>query len=88
MKIEIENYVITADQHQFILSEKKVAQKGKNEGQEILTTVGYFQKLSWLIQALIVKEVRQSNVESLQALEVLIKSIGEKCESLLAQEAA
>ncbi|KMV67695.1 hypothetical protein AI29_12030 [bacteria symbiont BFo2 of Frankliniella occidentalis] len=88
MKIEIGNYVITSDQHQFILSEKKIAQKGKNEGQETLATIGYFQKLSWLIQALIVKDVRQSDVESLQAIEALIKSIGNKCESALVKETA
>lgn len=87
MKIEIGSYVITSDQHQFILSEKKIAQKGKNEGQETLVTIGYFQKLSWLIQALIVKDIRQSDIESLQAIETLIRYIGDRCEAVLKKEA-
>ncbi|HEI0413203.1 TPA: DUF5405 family protein, partial [Escherichia coli] len=53
IRIEIgERYVVTSDSFQFILHEKKRAESGKNAGQEWLSVVGYYPKLSQLVSGL------------------------------------
>ncbi|GAA0489438.1 DUF5405 family protein [Tatumella punctata] len=82
MKIEIDGkYVITGDQNQFILNEKKVVKEGKNAGQEALAVVGYYPKLSWLINSLIVRDIRTSDIDSLEAIQQRITEIGRQCEA-------
>ncbi len=82
MKIEIDGkYVITGDQHQFILNEKKVVKEGKNAGQETLAVVGYYPKLSWLINALIVRDIRTADIDSLKGIQERIDEIGRQCEA-------
>ncbi|WP_237680779.1 DUF5405 family protein [[Erwinia] mediterraneensis] len=47
MQISIsEKYVVTGDQYQYILNERKTVKEGKNAGSEYQQTVGYFPKLS------------------------------------------
>ena len=47
IRIEIgERYVVTSDSFQFILHEKKRAESGKNAGQEWLSVVGYYPRLT------------------------------------------
>ncbi|MCV5191342.1 hypothetical protein OFC03_28725, partial [Escherichia coli] len=53
IRIEIgERYVVTSDSFQFILHEKKRAESGKNTGQEWLSVVGYYPKLSQLVSGM------------------------------------
>lgn len=41
IRIEVgDKWVITSDQYQFILNEKKVVKSGKNAGEEWLGTIG------------------------------------------------
>ena len=82
MKIEIDGkFVITGDQNQFILNEKKVVKEGKNAGNETLSVIGYYPKLSWLINALIVRDIRTSDIDSLKAIKERINEIGQQCEA-------
>ncbi len=82
MKIEIDGkYVITGDHNQFILNEKKVVKEGKNAGQETLAVVGYYPKLSWLINSLIVRDIRVSDIDSLKGIQERINEIGQQCET-------
>lgn len=81
MKIEIgDKYVLTADQFQFIVQEKKIVKEGKNAGGEYLSLVGYFPKLSQAIAGLIHLDVQMSNVKSLQEMEQHIRRVSEQCE--------
>jgi len=81
MKIEIgDKYVLTADQFQFIVQEKKVVKEGKNAGGEYLSLVGYFPKLSQAIAGLIHLDVQMSDVQSLQEMEQHIRRVSEQCE--------
>lgn len=81
MKIEIgKNLVITSDQHQFILSEKKTVKEGARIGAEILLPIGYYPKLSQLINGLIQKGVRGSAINSLNAMNNEIERIAKLCE--------
>lgn len=81
MKIEIgKNLVITSDQHQYILSEKKTVKDGARMGAEILLPIGYYPKLSQLINGLIQKGIRGSAIDSLEAMNNEIESIAKLCE--------
>lgn len=84
MKIDIgEKYVLTADQFQFIVQEKKVVKEGKNAGGEYLSLDGYFPKLSQAIAGLIHLDVQMSDVQSLQEMEQHIRRVSEQCEQAL-----
>lgn len=81
MKIEIgDKYVLTADQFQLIVQEKKIVKEGKNAGGEYLSLVGYFPKLSQAIAGLIHLDVQMSDVKSLQEMEQHIRRVSEQCE--------
>lgn len=81
MHINIGNkYVLTADQYQYIVQEKKTVKEGKNAGSEYLSLVGYYPKLSQAINALIHLDVRLEDVQSLQAMEQHINRISLQCE--------
>lgn len=76
MRIEIDNkWVITSDKFQFILQEKGVAKEGKNAGQEVLKSASFYPKMEQLINALILREVRDSDVESLQLMSAKIEAV-------------
>lgn len=46
MEISIgDKYVITADQYQYVLQERKTKKDGKDAGGEYLSTIGYYTKL-------------------------------------------
>lgn len=81
MKIEIGNkYLLTADQFQYIVREKKLIKEGKNAGTETLALVGYYPKISQAIDALIHLDVRLEDVQSLQAMAQHINRVSLQCE--------
>lgn len=89
MRIEIgDKYLVTADQYNYILQEKKVAKEGKNIGSEYMQNVGYFTRISHLVKTLIQLEVRQSDINSLSEMDALIKAVGTQCEMAFKAEAA
>ncbi|HHA1955752.1 TPA: DUF5405 family protein [Enterobacter ludwigii] len=80
IRIEVgDKWVITSDQYQFILNEKKVAQSGKKAGEEWLDTIGYYQKINQLISGLIHHHIQQSSITTLDAMAAEIERIGELC---------
>ncbi len=56
-----DKWVITSDQYQFILNEKKVVKSGKKAGEEWLDTIGYYPKINQLISGLIQALLNKSN---------------------------
>lgn len=87
MRIEIgDKYLVTADQYNYILQERKVAKEGKNVGSEYLQTVGYFTRISQLVTTLIQLEVRQSDIASLSEMDAIIKAVGNQCEAAFKAE--
>lgn len=89
MQIDIGNkYVLTADQFQYIVREKKVVKEGKNAGSETLALVGYFQKISQAISALIHLDVQLSDVQTLQAMQQHIERISLQCEKAFTEVSA
>lgn len=88
MQIDIgDKYVLTADQYQYIVQEKKTVKEGKNAGSEYLSLVGYYPKLSQAINALIHLDVRLEDVQSLQAMEKHINRISLQCEQAFVEKA-
>ncbi|EJO6653101.1 DUF5405 family protein [Salmonella enterica] len=85
IRIEIgDKWVITSDQYQFILNEKKVVKSGKKAGEEWLDTVdtvGYYPKINQLISGLIHHHIQQSSITTLDAMAAEIERIGEMCAS-------
>ncbi|MGM5532524.1 DUF5405 family protein [Mixta calida] len=81
MNIEIgDKYVVTADQYQYILNERKIVKEGKNAGGEYQQTIGYYPKISHLVSALLHLVGRTSEVQSLEALEKYVERVAGECE--------
>ncbi|HID2602953.1 TPA: DUF5405 family protein [Klebsiella pneumoniae] len=80
IRIEVgDKWVITSDQYQFILNEKKVAQSGKKAGEEWLDTIGYYPKINQLISGLIHHHIQNSEIKSLKGMADEIERIGHLC---------
>lgn len=82
MSIHIEigdKWVITSDQYQFILNEKKVVKSGNKAGEEWLDTIGYYPKIEQLISGLIHHQIQQSTISSIEEMGAEIKRIGVQC---------
>ncbi|AIU74868.1 hypothetical protein AT03_11725 [Hafnia alvei FB1] len=73
-------FVITSDSLQFILNQKKIAQKGSKAGEEWLDPIGYFPSLNQLVTELVNRHVRNSTVASIAGLGAEIGSIGKLCQ--------
>lgn len=82
IRIEIgDKWIITSDQYQFILNEKKVVKSGKKAGEEWLDTIGYYPKINQLISGLIHHRIQQSSITALDQMASEIERIGEICAS-------
>lgn len=90
MSLNIEiggKWVITSDQYQFILSEKKVAKSGRKAGEEWLDTIGYYPKIEQLISGLIHHHIQNSEIKSLKSMADEIERIGHLCISAFGEKA-
>ena len=80
IRIEVgDKWVITSDQYQFILNEKKIAQSGKKAGEEWLDTIGYYPKINQLISGLIHNQIHGSDITAIDAMAEEIKRVGQLC---------
>lgn len=80
IRIEVgDKWVITSDQYQFILNEKKVVKSGKKAGEEWLDTIGYYPKINQLISGMIHHQIHNSEIQSVKAMADEIERIGELC---------
>lgn len=80
IKIVIDNkLLITSDQFQFILQEKKIAKSGKNAGKEWLDTIGFYPTISKLVSGLVLHNVLTSEVLQFTELNKQIEQLGQKC---------
>ncbi|HFF8552583.1 TPA: DUF5405 family protein [Klebsiella variicola] len=87
IRIEVgDKWVITSDQYQFILNEKKVVKSGNKAGEEWLDTIGYYPKIEQLISGLIHHHILQSRINSLQEMAEKIESVGAICASALSRK--
>lgn len=82
-----DKWVITSDQYQFILNEKKVVKSGKKAGEEWLDTIGYYPKVNQLISGLIHHHIQNSEIKSLKGMADEIERIGHLCISAFEEKA-
>lgn len=83
--IEVNNkFVITSDQYQFILQEKKVAKSGKNAGREWLDIVGFYPTISKLVSGLVLHNILTGEARQFSDLEKQIEQLGQKCQEAFA----
>ena len=82
VRIEIGNrYVVTSDQFQFILREKKIAKAGINTDKEYLDTVGYYPKLSQLVSGLLHHTILTGDATAFESLAVQVERVAEQCQA-------
>ena len=80
IRIEVsDKWVITSDQYQFILNEKKVVKSGKKAGEEWLDTIGYYPKINQLISGLIHHHIETATINSLVEMAAEIERVGNLC---------
>ncbi len=80
IRIEVsDKWVITSDQYQFILNEKKVVKSGKKAGEEWLDTIGYYPKINQLISGLIHHHIKTATINSLVEMAAEIERVGNLC---------
>jgi hypothetical protein len=59
MKQLTEKIYIDCDDLQYTLYERKIAQKGKNKGKEVYTTLGYYSNIKQVNNALIERGIKE-----------------------------
>ena len=80
IRIEVgDKWVITSDQYQFILNEKKVVRTGNKAGEEWLDTIGYYPKINQLISGLIHHHIQTATINSLVEMAAEIERVGNLC---------
>ncbi|EMF8515160.1 hypothetical protein AWI17_22595 [Enterobacter asburiae] len=80
VNIVVDNkFVITSDQFQFILQEKKIAKSGKNAGKEWLDTVGFYPTIDKLVSGLVLHNILTGEACQFSELEKQVEQIGQKC---------
>ncbi|EGC0472522.1 hypothetical protein H8U78_002816 [Salmonella enterica] len=80
IRIEVgDKWVITSDQYQFILNEKKVVKTSNKAGEEWLDTIGYYPKINQLISGLIHHHIQTTTVTSLVEMAAEIERVGNLC---------
>jgi len=78
--IVIDNkFVITSDQFQFILQEKKIAKTGKNAGKEWLDTVGFYPTIGKLVSGLVLHNIFTGEARQFSDLEKQVEQLSHKC---------
>lgn len=83
MSIHIEisdKWVITSDQYQFILNEKKVVKTGNKAGEEWLDTIGYYPRINQLISGLVHHQIQTTTINSLSEMAAEIERLSFICE--------
>lgn len=88
IRIEVgDKWVITSDQYQFILNEKKVVKSGNKAGEEWINTIGYYPKINQLISGLVHHQIQNSEIKSLKDMADEIERIGQLCISAFRERA-
>jgi hypothetical protein len=80
IRIEVgDKWVITSDQYQFILNEKKVVKSGNKAGEEWIDTIGYYPKINQLISGLLHHQIQTATINSLSEMAAEIERVSATC---------
>ncbi|MCT8345116.1 hypothetical protein LG003_20290 [Photorhabdus kleinii] len=75
MKIDLGKYVITYNAGQFDLNIKRILKTSENKEQEQLISIAYFYTLYELVNKIIILDLHQDDIETLQQLSNKIENI-------------
>lgn len=77
-----EKWVITSDQHQFILNQIFVrGSEAKNPGEEYMVAVAYYPTIKSLVSGLLNRELKASDSKTLNELLVCVESASAACQA-------
>ena len=76
------NYKIESDELNVTLLKKRIGKEGKAEGREIWEPISYHPSLKYALKDYVLKEINNTNMESLQALAEKIEEINRKIDNL------
>lgn len=80
-----DKYIVTSNSYTFVLVERKKIKSGVKAGQDQFSNCGYFQNFNSLSKFLINKEIRESELTSLQQIAERVDELGEGISKLLTQ---
>lgn len=80
-----DKYIVTSNSYTFVLVERKKIKSGVKAGQDQFNNCGYFQNFNSLAKFLINKEIRESELTSLQQIAERVDELGEGISKLLTQ---
>lgn len=80
MHVQIGKYSIKTDQYQFILCKKVLVTKEgcKNFGQEVERNIGFYPKLSQIVEKIIHLELDEQDITTLKDIVSLVENIKEE----------
>ena len=81
-----DKWVITSDSLQFILNKKIVAKSGIKKGEVYLKALGYYPRMSQLVNGLIHFHLHDSDVKSISALADELERISSLCSDAFSQK--
>ncbi len=79
-------YELTSDERQFILSEIIKAKTGKNKGEYVIKTIGYFSSLESILNKINYLEIVDSNATSFEELLKAVRDTKKYIGSLLSEK--
>lgn len=86
LNIELgDKYIISSNACAFVLIERRKIKTGVKAGQEQQSNCGYFQNLTSLSKFLINKELRESDLTSLQQISQRVEELGAGISGMLEQ---
>ena len=69
MKIRLtDKYVMTSDDHNFIINQCWIGKDGKSKGKEMTKVVGYYPTVSQALEAFISKRLGESSAKDIKTL--------------------
>jgi len=76
MKIPIGNYLITSDEMNIVLNERKIrGKKSENAGEEYYSPIGYFSTMESCLESLFERKIRAVDAATISELLFEIKNI-------------
>lgn len=79
MNLDLGEYEVTRDKHQFTLSIKKTVQaEGKNKGKEVSHVLGYYPSIKGLIDGAIKHGLTLGHIDTLSKVELAMETTAVK----------
>ncbi len=75
LQIDIGEYRVTSDPHNYILNKRREVKKGKTAGKVEYDSIGFFPSLKYLVAELVEVRVRGAEVKGLEELAAVVQEL-------------